>query len=63
VVAARRSFENAAALLANAGDDDAAHSGDISPARLTDIVRAHLSMLDRRPERAAPGSSHRAGAR
>jgi chemotaxis protein methyltransferase CheR len=63
VVAARRSFENAAALLVNAGDDDAAHSGDISPARLTDIVRAHLSMLDRRPERAAPGSSHRAGAR
>ncbi len=46
VAAARRSFENAATLLASAGTEEMPDSGDMSNARLTDIVRAHLSMLD-----------------
>lgn len=60
VVAARRSFENAAALLVSAGSDDMPQAGDISVARLTDIVRAHLSMLNKQPESMALPSSRRA---
>jgi chemotaxis protein methyltransferase CheR len=61
-VAARRSFENAAALLVTVDDKDVPNSGDISTARLTDIVRAHLSMLNREPAPSALHSSRRAGA-
>lgn len=63
VVAARRSFENAAALLVSAGSEDMPHAGDISAARLTDIVRAHLSMLNNEPASMALPSSRRVGAR
>ena len=44
--AARRSFENAAALLVVAGNEETPDTGEMSTARLMDIVRAHLSMLD-----------------
>jgi chemotaxis protein methyltransferase CheR len=49
VAAARRSFENAAALLVSAENAGVADAGDVSVARLTDIVRAHLSRLDSQP--------------
>ncbi len=45
--AARRSFENAAALLVSAGTEEIPDPGEMSTARLMDIVRAHLSMLDK----------------
>ncbi|MEO7503138.1 MAG: CheR family methyltransferase, partial [Gemmatimonadaceae bacterium] len=63
VVAARRSFENAAALLVSAGGEDIVAAGDVSAARLTDIVRAHLSMLSGRLASMALPSPHRAGSR
>jgi chemotaxis protein methyltransferase CheR len=63
VVAARRSFENAAALLVAAGGGDMVVAGDVSVARLTDIVRAHLSMLDRQPAPEQASSSGRTGSR
>ena len=63
VVAARRSFENAAALLVSADGEDMPHAGDISAARLTDIVRAHLSMLNNEPASMALPSSRSVGAR
>ena len=44
--AARRSFVNAAKLLVTAGSAEMPDAGDMSTARLTDIVRAHLSVLD-----------------
>lgn len=53
--AARRSFENAAALLVSAGGEETPDAGEMSTARLMDIVRAHLSMLD--TERPSPGPS------
>lgn len=43
---ARRSFENAAALLTSASDEAMDGSEEMPAARLMDIVRAHLSMLD-----------------
>jgi len=55
--AARRSFENAAALLVTDGVEEMPFTGEMSTARLMDIVRAHLSMLD--TERALPASSSR----
>jgi hypothetical protein len=63
VVAARRSFQNAAALLESAGSADIVEAGDVSAARLTDIVRAHLSMLSSQPASMALPSSRRAGSR
>jgi chemotaxis protein methyltransferase CheR len=46
-IAARRSFENAAALLAGAPPDgEVTGSSGMSAARLIDIVKAHLAMLD-----------------
>lgn len=63
VVAARRSFENAAALLVSAESAEMVDAGDVSVARLTDIVRAHLSMLDSQPASMALPGSRKAGSR
>ncbi len=60
---ARRSFENAAALLVSAESSDIVDAGDVSVARLTDIVRAHLSMLDREPDRASSQTLRRTSSR
>ncbi len=63
VAAARRSFENAAGILASRESEEASGDGEMSTARLTDIVRAHLSLLAGEPPegaRARPG--HRTGA-
>ena len=54
--AARRSFENAAELLVSVAEDETPDAGEMSTARLTDIVRAHLSMLDdKAPAPGRPG--------
>ena len=61
VAGARMSFENAAALLTTSGSAEMPDAGDMSTARLTDIVRAHLSMLGNEPATRAKPSPHRAG--
>jgi chemotaxis protein methyltransferase CheR len=63
IAGARRSFENAAALLVSAESGDMVDAGDVSVARLTDIVRAHLSMLDRQPGSTASGTPRGASTR
>ncbi len=57
--AARRSFENAMSLLSLGGDQQFEESSEMTSARLTDIVRAHLSMLDIGTARRASSASAR----
>lgn len=63
LVGARRSFENAEALLVSGGSADIVVAGDVSAARLTDIVRAHLSMLSGQPSSMSQPLPRRAGSR
>ncbi|HZK79327.1 MAG TPA: protein-glutamate O-methyltransferase CheR, partial [Gemmatimonadaceae bacterium] len=63
VAAARRSFENAASLLVSAGSAEMPDAGDMSTARLMDIVRAHLSMLNNEQASQALSPSRRAESR
>ncbi|MGK2961968.1 MAG: CheR family methyltransferase [Gemmatimonadaceae bacterium] len=59
---ARRSFDNAASLLDLAdSESDVPGSGGMSAARLLDLVRAHLSLLDA-PDAAGVEAGQRAGA-
>lgn len=55
--AARRSFENAAALLVSAEAEEMPVTNEMSTVRLMDIVRAHLSMLDTEPSSPASSSN------
>ncbi|MEO8577683.1 MAG: CheR family methyltransferase [Gemmatimonadales bacterium] len=59
--AARRSFENAATLLVVAGSEGTPDTGEMSTARLMDIVRAHLSMLDAERSSSDRSYTHRPG--
>lgn len=56
---ARRSFDNAAALLTSGDVEATDPSEEMPPARLMDIVRAHLSMLEDERHH-GPGTSRRA---
>lgn len=62
-IAARRSFENAAALLVVAGNEETPDTGEMSTARLMDIVRAHLSMLETEGQSPDPSATRRQGRR